>query len=83
MEAWDDELALLAQGREVVEGPGEWGREQVVYEKFPECEDGWVESQLNAALVFGTCQFAVRMLHGPLRKMIDGMFTSTLLEVSL
>lgn len=75
MDAWDDELELIAKNREVFEEE-DGRREQIVYQKFPECEDGWVEIQLNAALVFGSCQFAVRMLHGSLRKMIDGMLDS-------
>lgn len=72
MDAWDEELELIAHDREVIVDE-EGKREKFVYQKFPACEYGWVESQLNAALVFGSCQFAVRMLHGPLRKMIDGM----------
>ena len=72
MTAWEEELELIAQDRTVFQEE-DGRREQIVYQKFPECEDGWVESQLNAALAFGSCQFAVRMLHGPLKKMIDGM----------
>lgn len=80
MTSWDSqgedgikELELIARDREVIEEE-DGRREQVVYQAFPQSEngEGWVKEEMNAALTFGSCQFAVRMLHGPLRKMIDG-----------
>ncbi|KAE9978306.1 hypothetical protein BLS_000727 [Venturia inaequalis] len=71
------QLELVAKDRDVMED-ADGRREQIVYQRFPDGDgEDWVEEEMNAALAFGSCQFAVRMLHGPLRKMIDGMFVLT------
>lgn len=75
------QLELIAKDRDVMEEE-DGRREQIVYQRFPDGEDGaWVKEEMNAALAFGSCQFAVRMLHGPLRKMIDGKFVLTVLVI--
>lgn len=68
------QLELVAKDRDVMEKE-DGRREQIIYQRFPDREgEDWVKEELDAALTFGSCQFAVRMLHGPLRKMIDGIF---------
>lgn len=71
------QLELVAKDRDVMEEE-DGRREQIVYQRFPDGDgEDWVKEEMNAALAFGSCQFAVRILHGPLRKMIDGMLVLT------
>ncbi|QDS71157.1 hypothetical protein FKW77_010029 [Venturia effusa] len=71
------QLELVAKDRDVMEQE-DGRREQVVYQRFPDREgEDWIKEELNAALAFGSCQFAVRMLHAPLRKLIDGLYSGT------
>ncbi|TID26363.1 hypothetical protein E6O75_ATG00856 [Venturia nashicola] len=71
------QLELVARDRDVMEEE-DGRREQIVYQRFPDGDgEEWVKEEMNAALAFGSCQFAVRMLHGPLRTMIDGLHNKT------
>jgi hypothetical protein len=49
-------------------------KEAVVFQRFPEGMNKWTESQINATLSYGCSQFAVRMLHVLLKKLIEGMW---------